>query len=579
VVIAGTGELGPGGTGRSRFALELDELDSPGVVAELAWLTGLVSYGVERYRGRWIDTATREEVPEEQLAERYADEVARRVGVRALEGDGTIERDGHTVLAPVTLDTALTFEVDTEEEARAFDADARKVGDRWRVTQPAGARIHVPRIVPHTRRVAGQLPTGLDLARFGIPGDLIATADRMALVNLACTVEAFADAGVTPQELIDDVGAAHVANTQGAGMGGMASLRRLLLDHLLAEPRQNDRVQESLGNVVAAHAVQTFIGSAGPMIHPVGACATAAVSLEVAYDKIRSGGALAVVAGGFDDLTPEGMIGFADMGATASSDALEAMGLAPHEASRANDVRRAGFVEAQGGGAQLVVRGDVAARLGLPVRGVLAYAGSFGDGLHASIPATGFGALGAAPALARELERHGLRADDIGVVSKHDTSTEMNDPTEAELHERLQTALGRTPGNPLLVVSQKTVTGHAKGGAAAWQLDGVLRMLETGRIPGNRNLESVDPLERGNVHLTLGDRPITLATPLKAALIASLGFGHVSALLAVAHPDTFLAALDDPEDYLRRAARRRAEGAQRRLETRHGRPPTVRRQP
>ena len=100
-------------------------------------------------------------------------------------------------------------------------------------------------------------------------------------------------------------------------MGGMASLRRLLLDHLLAEPRQNDRVQESLGNVVAAHAVQTYLGSYGPMIHPVGACATAAVSLEVAYDKIASGGALAVLAGGFDDLTPEGMIGFADMGATA----------------------------------------------------------------------------------------------------------------------------------------------------------------------------------------------------------------------------------------------------------------------
>ena len=31
VVIVGTGELGPGGTGRTRFALELDELDSPGV--------------------------------------------------------------------------------------------------------------------------------------------------------------------------------------------------------------------------------------------------------------------------------------------------------------------------------------------------------------------------------------------------------------------------------------------------------------------------------------------------------------------------------------------------------------------
>lgn len=578
VVIVGTGELGPGGTGRSRFALELDELDSPGVVAELAWLTGLVTYEREHYRGRWIDTATKEEVREEDLAARYADEVARRVGVRALESDGTIDSDGHTVLAPVTLDRPITFTAASEAEARSYEgAIVRRDGDRILVT--LSGQIRVPRIVAQTRRVAGQLPNGLDLARHGVPTDLIATADRMALVNLAATVEAFTDAGLTPQELLDHVHPADVANTQGAGMGGMASLRRLLLDHLLDAERLSDRVQESLGNVVAAHAVQTYLGSYGPMIHPVGACATAAVSLEVAYDKITAGKALAVLAGGFDDLTPEGMIGFADMGATASSDDLEAMGLAPHEASRANDIRRAGFVEAQGGGAQLVVRGDVALALGLPVRGVLVYAGSFADGLHTSIPAPGLGALAAARPLGDALARHGLTADDLGVVSKHDTSTDMNDPNEADLHDRLQTTLGRTPGNPLLVVSQKTVTGHAKGGAAAWQLDGVLRMLETGRVPGNRNLESVDPLLRDHRHLALGDRALTLAEPLRAALIASLGFGHVSAILAIAHPDTFHAAIphDQREDHLRRAAHRRAEGVRRRLELRVGNVPQVRR--
>ena len=257
--------------------------------------------------------------------------------------------------------------------------------------------------------------------------------------------------------------------------------------------------------------MQSFVGSYGPMVHPVAACATAAVSLEEAHDKIRAGKALAILAGGFDDLTPEGLQGFGDMGATASSDDLEAMGIAPHESSRANDVRRRGFVEAQGGGALLVVRGDVALALGLPVRGVLAYAGSFADGVQASIPASGMGVLAAARGgadspLARALARLGLTADDIAVVSKHDTSTEMNDPNEADLHERIQAALGRTPGNPLLVVSQKTVTGHAKGGAAAWQVDGMLRMMQTGVVPGNRNLESADPLLRDGAFLTLGDR-------------------------------------------------------------------------
>ena len=279
------------------------------------------------------------------------------------------------------------------------------------------------------------------------------------------------------------------------------------------------------------------------MVHPVAACATAAVSLEEAYDKIRAGKALAVLAGGFDDLTPEGSSASATWARPSSSDDLDALGIAPHEARAPTTCVAAGFVEAQGGGALLVVRGDVALKLGLPVRGVLAYA-VVADGLHTAIPAAGMGVLAAARPLRRALRRLGLTADDIAVVSKHDTSTEMNDPNEADLHERIQTALGRTAGNPLLVVSQKTVTGHAKGGAAAWQVDGVLQMMETGVVPGNRNLESVDPLLRER-HLTLGDRPITLAEPIRAALVTSLGFGHVSALLAIAHPDSFLAAIPE----------------------------------
>ncbi|WP_320670855.1 polyketide synthase [Patulibacter defluvii] len=593
VVIVGSGELGPAGSGRTRFALERDGALPPAAIAELAWLCGLVRHELDRYRGRWVDAASGDEVPEAELAARYGDAVRERIGVRPLEDDGTIDPAGHAVLAPVASGEPVAFTVDDEATARSFLAAdpegariARTADGGWRVTLRAGARIRVERREPHRRRVAGQLPRGLDLARLGVPADLLASADRMALVNLACTSEAFAAAGLEPEELLAHVHPTLVANTQGCGLGGMASLRRLLLDHLLDEERQPDRIQESLGNVVAAHVVQSYVGSYGPMVHPVAACATAAVSLEEAHDKIRAGKALAVLAGGFDDLTPEGLIGFGDMGATADSDELEAMGIEPDEASRPGDLRRRGFVEAQGGGSLLVVRGDVALELGLPVRAVLAYAGSFADGVQQSIPAPGLGVLGAATGgpdspLATALARLGLGADDVGVVSKHDTSTEINDPHEADLHDRIQTALGRTPGNPLLVVSQKAVTGHSKGGAAAWQVDGVLRMMETGVVPGNRHLESPDRLLRESAHLAVGDRPLARAAaePLRAALVTSLGFGHVGALLALAHPDVFLAAIPDDqrEDYRARAAARRADGAQRLLAARFGRPLVVRR--
>ena len=44
-----------------------------------------------------------------------------------------------------------------------------------------------------------------------------------------------------------------------------------------------------------AHVVQSYVGSYGAMIHPVGACATAAVSVEEGVDKIRLGKAEFVV--------------------------------------------------------------------------------------------------------------------------------------------------------------------------------------------------------------------------------------------------------------------------------------------
>ena len=291
------------------------------------------------------------------------------------------------------------------------------------------------------------------------------------------------------------------------------------------------------------------------MIHPVGACATAAVSLEVAHDKITSGKALAVLAGGFDDLTPEGMLGFADMGATASQ--RRARGDGPRAARGLARQRRAPRRLRRGPGRRSAARRARRRRARARPARCAACSPTRAASATACTPRSpppGLGALASAPAAAdRRSHRHGLTADDIGVVSKHDTSTEMNDPAEADLHERLQDALGRTPGNPLLVVSQKTVTGHAKGGAAAWQLDGVLRMLDTGIVPGNRNLESVDPLERDNAHLTLGDRPIRLAEPLKAALITSLGFGHVSAVLGDRAPGhaSWPRSRSGREDYLR----------------------------
>jgi fatty acid synthase len=321
--------------------------------------------------------------------------------------------------------------------------------------------------------------------------------------------------------------------------------------NLLGRSKPNDILQEVLPNVVAAHVIQSYVGSYGAMIHPVGACATAAVSVEEGVDKIRLGKAELVVTGGFDDLTLEAIIGFGDMAATADTKMMRGRGISDSKFSRPNDRRRLGFLEAQGGGTILLARGNLAVKMGLPVLAVVAFAQSFADGVHTSIPAPGLGALGAGRGgkdspLARSLAKLGVGADDIAVISKHDTSTLANDPNETELHERLADSLGRSDGAPLFIVSQKSLTGHAKGGAAVFQMMGLCQILRDGVIPPNRSLDCVDDELAGSAHFVWVRDTLRLdgKLPLKAGLVTSLGFGHVSGLVALVHPQAFLATLD-----------------------------------
>jgi fatty acid synthase len=569
VVIVGGAELGPYGSSRTRFEMEVDnELSAAGVL-ELAWTTGLIKWEDDPKPG-WYDNASGELVPEAELVERYHDTVVERCGVRQFVDDGAIDADhASPLLVSVYLDKDFSFVVSNEGEARAFvsyDPDhtiARPVpesGD-WQVIRKAGTEIRVPRKTKLSRTVGAQIPTGFDPTVWGITPDMVNSIDRVALWNLVATVDAFLSAGFSPTELMRWVHPSLVASTQGTGMGGLTSMQTMFHGNLLGHNKSNDILQETLPNVVAAHVIQAYVGSYGSMVHPVGACATAAVSLEEGVDKIRLGKAELVVTGGYDDLTLEAVIGFGDMAATADTEVMRAKGISDSKFSRANDRRRLGFVEAQGGGTILLARGDLAVKMGLPVLAVVGYAQSFADGVHTSIPAPGLGALGAGrggrdSVLARSLAKLGVGPDDVAVISKHDTSTLANDPNEQELHERLANSMGRSDGAPLFIVSQKTLTGHAKGGAAVFQMMGLCQILRDGVIPPNRSLDCVDDELSSSSHFVWVRETLKLGEkfPIKAGLVA------------LVHPQAFLSTLSpaERETYIVKSEQRIVAG-QRRL--------------
>lgn len=564
VVIVNIGELGPWGFGRTRLQAELGihsdgsvDLNATGVI-ELAWNMGLISWSDSPKPG-WYDEQG-DMIPEEDIYDRFHDEVVARSGIRPFD-DGMGNDFAHGTnedAAEVFLDHDITFSVADEKTAREYlDMDENHTtimrdedSGEWLVTRTKGASVHVPRRTTMTRTVGGQFPQGFDPTRWGIPSSMVGDVDQIALWNIVTAVDAFISAGFTPTEILQSIHPSQVASTQGTGFGGMSSMRKLYLDRYLNKDYPSDILQEALPNVVAAHVMQSYIGGYGNMIQPVSACATAAVSVEEGFDKIKLGKADFVVAGAIDDIGTESVNGFGYMNATANSQEMYDKGIDARFFSRANDRRRGGFVEAQGGGTVLLTRGDIALKLGLPVAGVIGYVRCFADGAHTSIPAPGLGALAAAQGgensqLVRDLAQLGVSADDIAVVSKHDTSTNANDPNESELHNTVAHAIGRSAGNPLYVISQKSLTGHAKGGAAIFQMHGLTDVFRTGIIPANASLDVVDSALKRDDHMVWFTQPLHMGAQhdIKAGLVTSLGFGHVSGFVAVVHPGAFEAAV------------------------------------
>jgi fatty acid synthase subunit alpha len=146
------------------------------------------------------------------------------------------------------------------EALEVSDAEAQKYkhehGDKcdiwageegqWFVKFKKGARIFVPKAVSFNRLVAGQIPTGWNAGRYGIPDDIVAQVDRSTLWALVCSAEALNMSGITdPYELYKHMHPSEVGTALGSGMGGMSSLQKMFKDRRDEREVQNDILQET----------------------------------------------------------------------------------------------------------------------------------------------------------------------------------------------------------------------------------------------------------------------------------------------------------------------------------------------
>lgn len=403
-VIVGFSELGPWGSARTRWEMESRGTFSHEGFLEMAWMMNIIKYSKDENYAGWVDAKTGTKVQDSQVGTLYGRKILEHSGVRLVEPElfGGYDPGKKEYLHEVAIEEDLP-----EFDASQTAADAFKLqhgdkvsirrnegSDDFKVQLKKGASVKVSKAVPFEGFVAGQIPTGWDATKYGLPEDIVRQVDPVTAYALCCTAEALYSAGITDaSEILQHIHISEIGNFVGSMMGGTTKTRNMYKDRYLDKDVQGDVMQETYLNTTAAWINMLLLGAAGPIKTPTGACATGVESVDSACESLLAGKTKICFAGGTDDFQEEESYAFRTMNATVNAKEEFAKGRLPSEMSRPTSDTRAGFVEGQGSGVHIITTADLALRLGLPVYGVIAASTMAADKISRSVPAPGQGVL------------------------------------------------------------------------------------------------------------------------------------------------------------------------------------------
>jgi 3-oxoacyl-[acyl-carrier-protein] synthase II len=301
-------------------------------------------------------------------------------------------------------------------------------------------------------------------------------ADRFQQFSVASAQLALDDAG----DLDIDPGRAGVI--YGTGVGGLQTLQEQIGVLFEKGPRRVSPflVPMMMANAGAA-AISMRFGWRGPCETVVTACAAGTQAVGNAARLVASGRCDVILTGGAEAAVVDiGVAAFGNMTALSTSGY-----------SRPFDVRRDGFVIAEGGAALILEDWDHAVARGAHIYAEVLGSASTADAHHITAPLPG--GAGAIECMELALEDAGRKPTDVAHINAHGTSTPLNDLAEAEAIEKL---FG-SPGPP--VTSIKGVVGHSLGAAGAIEAVCAALTLHGKSIPPTAGLEELDPA----VHLDI----------------------------------------------------------------------------
>ena len=267
---------------------------------------------------------------------------------------------------------------------------------------------------------------------------------------------------------------------------------------------------------MAAGQISIAVGARGPNFAITSACASGAHAVGEAFETIRRGDAVAMIAGASESaVTPLALAAFCAIRA------VSVQKTDPSRASRPFDLERDGFVMGEGAGILILEALEHARRRNATILAeVVGYAAT-ADASHITAPDP-VGA-GAALAMRRTLEKARVAPQAVSYINAHGTATQLGDVAETlAIKEVFGEAAYTIP-----ISSTKSMLGHLLGAAGSVEAILCVKAVQEGVAPPTINLEHPDP-QCDLDYVADGARELDI----RLALSNSFGFGgHNASLL------------------------------------------------
>ena len=297
---------------------------------------------------------------------------------------------------------------------------------------------------------------------------------RIAIMATRATELALQDAGLLDAPLLQ-------GGQMGISYGSSAGTPSAIGDFgRMMEDRTTKGINATTYIKMMAHTapvnIGVFFGVTGRVVTTSSACTSGSQGIGYAYEAIRNGQQLAMIAGGAEELCATEAAVFDTLFATSVKND------APATTPRPFDLQRDGLVIGEGAGTLILESLEHAEARGARIHAELVGFGTNSDGTHVTQP----NAETMKIAMQLALADAGLRPSDIGYVNAHGTGTQHGDIAESQ-------ATAAVFGNRMPISSLKSYMGHTLGACGALEAWISIEMMREGWFAPTINLGQVDP--------------------------------------------------------------------------------------